>query len=330
VAVADLGVVYLYRFAEGEAAVRSFLDSYRLHPAGSEHDLHVIFKGFPDQRSLAAARSLFGALPVNVLELEDTGYDIGAYIAAAKMVSNRRLIFLNTFSRILARNWLTNFDNAMKRPEVGLVGATASWQANSSSYEAAINRILYRLRHPADYMKERYARSREIASQDVFSKNVDDGAGLIRIIGNVCNLLRIDIYLFNLYEYGRFPNPHIRTNAFMIKRDILLSLHFGHFRTKFDAYKFESGRRSLTKQILAQGLKPIVIDRWGGVYDIPEWRSSSTFWINDQTNLIVADNQTAAYSEGSPRFRKRLENYAWNHPWSWEIGECRFSGSRSR
>ena len=92
-------------------------------------------------------------------------------------------------------------------------------------------------------------------------------------------------YLHCYVEFGRYPNPHIRTNAFMIERDRFLSLTFPLFKKKSDVYKFESGRRSMTKQISAQGLKPIVVDRTGKTYDITEWKASSTFWTNDQVNL---------------------------------------------
>src|SRR6185312_166977 len=96
-------------------------------------------------------------------------------------------------------------------------------------------------------------------------------------------------YAQRFYEYGRFPNPHIRTNAFMIERKQFLSLKFPAFVSKQDVYRFESGRRSLTRQILARGQKPVVVGRNGMMYEISEWRSSSTFWTGEQDNLIIAD-----------------------------------------
>ena len=112
-------------------------------------------------------------------------------------------------------------------------------------------------------------------------------------------------------------DPHIRTNAFMIEREQFLSLKFPAFVSKQDVYRFESGRRSLTRQILASGLKPVVVGRNGMMYEISEWRSSSTFWTNEQDNLIIADNRTVDYAQGEKTFRKKLENYAWVHPWLW-------------
>lgn len=138
----------LYRFAEGEFSARAFLESYRAHHAGIEHDLHVILKGFPDATSCAAARTLFAPLSANLIELDDAGYDIGSYLAAARQVANKRLAFLNTFSEILADDWLAHLDAALDRADVGVVGATGSWQSLASAYTAAALRLAHWLRHP--------------------------------------------------------------------------------------------------------------------------------------------------------------------------------------
>ena len=140
----EVGAIYLCRFAEGEHPVVRFLESYRRHPAGIDHDLYVVFKGFPDHASLAAGRALFAGIPFTSIELDNSGYDIGSYLRAAKIASSRRLIFLNTFSQIVGNDWLRCFDRAFTKNNIGLVGATGSWQANTSSYEAAlVNLVRY-------------------------------------------------------------------------------------------------------------------------------------------------------------------------------------------
>jgi hypothetical protein len=317
--LADIGVVYLCRFADGEAAVRTFVQSYRAHAAGVTHDLHGILKGFPDLPSLASARALFAGLPVNFIELEDIGYDIGSYFAATKVVSDRRLIFFNTFTELLADDWLKKFDTALSLPGVGIVSATGSWQSLSSYYEVLvrlgwheIGRICTtwfsrRNRHTQDSPAARGLRAR-----NGVPKAASLGRGLYL-------LLRLDRYLRYLYQYGRYPNPHVRSNAFMIERDRFLSLHPSSFEKKIDAYRFESGRQSMTKQIIAQGLRPVLMDRNGCVYDISEWESSSTYWVDQQANLIAADNRTRQYEKGSQERRRRLQDYAWVHPASWTL-----------
>lgn len=305
--MAAIGVVYLYRFAEGESFARTFLESYRAHPAGIEHDLHVILKGFPDKKASAAARALFGAVPANLIELDDSGYDIGSYLVAACRVANNQLVFLNTFSEILADNWLAHLDAALNRSDVGLVGATGSWQSLGSGYVAAALRLAHWIRHPIGYVKSHFeAGSHASAGTGVPRRSFRDIA--LKIRG-----------LADLYEFGRYPNPHIRTNAFMIDRERFLSLHSTPFRRKADVYKFESGRRSMTNQILRMKLKALVVDRSGKTYDIDAWRTSSTYWTGAQENLMIADNMTRKYAQGTAQLRHLLENYAWYPPGAWPI-----------
>ncbi len=248
--VADNGVVYLYRFVEGATPVRTFLNSYRAHPAGLGHDLHVILKGFPDRQALAEARALFGSLPINTIEVDDTGYDIGSYVAAAKSVANAKLLFLNTFSEILADNWLAHFDAALNMPGTGLVGATGSWQSISSNVEAAASSLL---RNPQHFLGL-YRKGNISARPNIVPKRAARSRRSLGLVAGA--LINLSRYPKLLFKFRRYPNPHIRSNAFMIRRELFLSLTKGNagFRRKMDAYKFESGRSSMTRQILSAGL----------------------------------------------------------------------------
>jgi hypothetical protein len=317
--LADIGVVYLCRYAEGEPPGRNFVNTYRAHPAGVAHDFHVIFKGFPDQRKLAESRALFAGLPINPIELDDTGYDIGSYLAAAKIVSNSRLIFFNGFTELLADDWLKKFDNALSSPGVGLVGATGSWQSLSSYYEVLIRLGLHETRQFSDRLTERGSEETAGGQGDQTIKGNGEDRRAAALGRGLYLLLRPDRYFLRLYEYGRYPNPHVRSNAFMIERARFLSLHMPSFAKKSGAYRFESGRRSMTKQIMAQGLKPVVVGRDGTIYDIQEWKAASTYWVGQQANLIAADRRTNQYANGSRDRRTRLQDYAWVHPARWTL-----------
>jgi hypothetical protein len=307
----DVGIIYLWRFAEGEQPVRRFLQTYREHTAGIEHDLYVIFKGFPDKGRLELGRALFAGISINSIELDDKGFDIGSYVAAAKLVSNRRLIFLNTFSQILGDDWLRHFDRALTAPGVGLVGSTGSWLSRTSGYEGALRRVFCRIRHLPTFLRGLFHRPKEDNRK---------GSSPIRKRGLVRYLRTPFHYLYCIFEYERFPNPHIRTNAFMIDRNKFLSLTFPTFREKEDVYRFESGRQSLTRQVVRQGLQPVVVGRNGSIFATSEWKSSATFWSDEQANLLIADNRTCAYSEGNKGLREYLEDSAWVNPWSWRTG----------
>jgi hypothetical protein len=306
--VKDLGVVYLYRFAEGDAPVRTFLNTMRRHPAGVPYDLHVILKGFPDPLAVKKARSLFDGLGAHFIEMDDTGYDIGSYVKAAKVARNRHLMFLNTFSDILCDNWLAHLSRALDREGVGLAGATGSWQARTTGYEVRARQLLKRAK------RKRILSDIPAGSEHKKNTTTKRRKSLRQVLRIVFAPVT---FFYHLSHYPRYPNPHIRTNAFMIERALFLSLRMPSFASKENAYRFESGRHSMTRQIIQRGLKPVVVDCQGEVYEVECWNRSGTFWWNSQENLLIADNRTQDFAQGPAEFRVLLENSAWRHPRSW-------------
>lgn len=112
-------------------------------------------------------------------------------------------------------------------------------------------------------------------------------------------------------DYPRFPNPHIRTTAFMLDRALLLETGFERAADKRDTYLLESGPHSFTRQILQRDLRPVVVGRDGRAYDIEEWPASATYRAGGQRNLLVADRRTRDWERASPGLRRRLSRDAW-------------------
>jgi len=63
-------------------------------------------------------------------------------------------------------------------------------------------------------------------------------------IEQITEVLKEFVYLMN---YDSFPNVHVRTNAFMIASHTMAVISQHKVRTKRDAYKYESGKRGLSK-----------------------------------------------------------------------------------
>lgn len=113
-------------------------------------------------------------------------------------------------------------------------------------------------------------------------------------------------------HFPPFPNPHIRTNAFMLERDLLLDLDWPDVGAdKAAALRLESGRRSLTRQVRARGLEAVVVGRDGRTHQPDEWPVSRTFRSGDQEDLLVADNRTVQYAEATGARRAELARFAW-------------------
>ena len=108
-----------------------------------------------------------------------------------------------------------------------------------------------------------------------------------------------------------FPNVHIRSNGFMIRRDIFLNLTFGALDTKKACSQFEAGKNSMTRQILALNLELYIVGRNGHVYPPQNWPESGIFRSGEQENLLIADNRTREHTTESPRHRLKMARLSW-------------------
>lgn len=108
-----------------------------------------------------------------------------------------------------------------------------------------------------------------------------------------------------------FPNPHLRTNGFAMKRELILELDWGSDLSREETVMLEGGRRSLTRQVRERGLETLVVGR-DGSYPPDRWRESATFRSGEQSNLLLADNRTRHYQEGGWLTRHFLAWLAWH------------------
>jgi hypothetical protein len=109
-----------------------------------------------------------------------------------------------------------------------------------------------------------------------------------------------------------FPNPHLRSNSFMIRRDRFLAARpDGPLKDKIDAHLFEHGSASLTRRIASQGLKTLLVGKNGRGYEPDWWVGNQTFRQGAQANLLIADNQTKAFEKASLAEKRFLFQLAW-------------------
>jgi len=129
-----IAVSYIARGLDVDCFVsfQRFVDSYYRVSAGVEHTLHIIFKGFSNEADLKKSEAIFNLVDHKSVYLDDDSYDIGAYIEWAKMINDDLICALNTSSEIIASGWLQKLANNLSNPEVGLVGATASYESLSA------------------------------------------------------------------------------------------------------------------------------------------------------------------------------------------------------
>ena len=333
-----IALAYLARHAEGAAPLRRFVESHTRHPPGIEHELVVIYKGFRQAGSLDAARSIFASLPHVGIEVADSGFDIGAYLTAAARLDHEFLCFVNTFTEITAGGWLGHlYRNAMSA-DVGIAGATGSYESLKSSLKLANKlrwlcneaRIGYdeRLVHYYDFIvgaacrpwKAQGTRRPLSAWRSLRSRlgklyvRLEGAASLADLVRPVSphlpledqferhwnQLLRPGRLMADYAQFPPFPNPHIRSNGFMVNRARLLELGFEAPSSKIGACAFESGADSLTARLRRKGLRAVIVDREGRGFDVQDWSRSRTFRLGGQEGLILHDNQTRRFESMPP------------------------------
>ncbi|MBB4661507.1 hypothetical protein [Conexibacter arvalis] len=116
------------------------------------------------------------------------------------------------------------------------------------------------------------------------------------------------------FQFPPFPNTHLRTNGFMLRRDDMLALDWSVGRTKGSAYRLESGNRGIVRQLLARGLEPRVVDRDGRGLEPHQWPESRTYRSGAQEQLLIADNRTRQYATASQERREWYASISWGTP----------------
>lgn len=287
----EICVVHLVRAQNEIESLECFLESYRQNPGGIDHDMLVVFKGFNSQDEKLEHLKLLAPYRYCMVDVSDAGFDITAYFAAAMQYSSdyRYFCFLNSFSVIQDIKWLSKLYNQISQPAVGLVGATGSWQSHrrSGAFWPLIGMVDAAIRYFRLHNEKSIWKRLKLSA----------AAG--------CQHVRF------LWDINPFPNYHLRTNAFMIPSELMQKIKWHAINSKMDAYRFESGRNGLTKQILKMGKAIRVVGKNGIGYEMGRWSESRTFWQSEQENLLVADNQTRDYQYGSIEWRKRLSRLAW-------------------
>ncbi len=274
--MSEIEVVHLVWAAAGIEPFRDFLVSYRQHPPGVDHDLVVLYKGFVAD-GLSEHQTLLADVPHRELRMPFEARDLGAYFWAAERCTGRYLCFINSYSTLLADGWLRTLHDRAIQPGVGAVGATGSWESFYSNYR----RRLADLGPPASLMDQ---------------------------IKHLNRLRKLRRYRTN---FDPAPNPHLRSNAFMIERSRWLGLQRSELKTKWQTWLFESGKRGMTAQLGASELEVYVVGRDGRSYPKDSWPESGTFRLGRQDNLLVSDNRTRQYDKADDAGKQYLRELAW-------------------
>ncbi len=132
-----IAVVHLVWGPLGPAPLREFLRSYNACEAGTPHELVIVLNGVTPQGEGVGTRDALMAelqgTPHRLIAVERPVLDLVAYERAARTLDHEYICMLNSHSRLRSAGWLALLERTLRRPHVGLVGATGSW-ASLRSY----------------------------------------------------------------------------------------------------------------------------------------------------------------------------------------------------
>jgi hypothetical protein len=302
-------VVHLVRRNTPLAVFERFLESYRRNEAGVEHRFVLLCKGFSSAAELAPVLERLDGLRAERIDVPDDGYDLTAYRVAAAALTPSRCCFLNSYSTILAANWLAHLHAALELPGVGLVGASGSWGSHRSFARFALG-----LGGP--YARVYADRRATTATFDSIGAGGDEPPPSPSSPPPRRNRFASHRELaFAVYQqfhgFSPFPAPHVRSTGFMLDAASAVALLGLPLATKFDTYRAESGAASVSARVERSGSRLLVVDRDGNSHGAEDWPDSRTFWQGEQEQLMIADKQTDSYSMGNDEQRLALSRFAW-------------------
>ena len=285
---ADITVAFLARGRDGGlAAVEAFIASYDRHPAGTPHTLVLLAKGWEGVSGRDRLSELAALVGAEVLDLPDDGYDWGAYFRLAAVAKTEFLYLLNTHSRIMKDGWVARLYAQITRPEIGLVGCTASWGTMGWNWA-----------FPLFHIERRWRQDWKIKA--------------IAYAGWV-GLRYLAFMISERRHFPNLPSPHIRSNAFMLR-----TAHLREFaaqnvtpKSKHQAHDLEFGHKGLSRFIEAKGLGLLLCGADGGAHPPSSWPDSGVFCCPKQPNLLVADNVTREYENRTAARKRDLELAFW-------------------
>jgi hypothetical protein len=252
------------------------------------YKIYIIFKGWEEKKHINP-KYFFSNIKkkISFFDFSDDGFDLGTYFKVLKYVDEEYIYFFNSTSRIIDDNFFKFSINAMLDKKLGLLG----WAGSFGTLRPSIKKIFFKLKI-----------------------NININKNFMNAIKNL--LIDIIAFPYHLYLYKnfpKFPNPHVRSNAFLIKKDLYeeFSKISKYSETKIESCELESGKNGLTKFVQKKGYDVKVINSKNKIFDIRECDKSETWRTGDKQHVLVADNGTLSY-EKMPISRKLFKEYsAW-------------------
>ena len=290
-------VVYACRKQDQNAREKftSFWNSYNKHVAGYDHDLLIIKKGFEKTDSFwNSLERQIAHLSFDLKEYPDRNYLSGYYRTVIEENPEKYILFLTSSCELHSDHWLKKM--MQHASPNNLLGTCAAFESPADGYIRRQKEI------PPLTLKNILRCSRKTRKK-----------WINRFLGRPQTIEHHPVFSYDYFL--PFPNPGIRTHAFMVPPGILNRIGF-YPKTecciaKEMEFVFESGIIGLSKQALLAGMKLLVVGADGEAYPMEKWYESNTFRTKIQENMLIGDHHTRNYAEASPEMKKKYEEISY-------------------
>ncbi|WP_440910901.1 hypothetical protein [Candidatus Pelagibacter sp.] len=129
------------------------------------------------------------------------------------------------------------------------------------------------------------------------------------------NFKSIIYTISNFFDFPLFPNPHIRSNCFMISAENFLKLNFNqkYKYKKKGTWINESGRNGMTNQLKKKKFNIFIVNSDGKKFYENEWHLSKTYALEDQSKLIIEDKFSKIFSRMENEQKIKFQKLVWKN-----------------
>ena len=308
-------ISYAIREADGISNLIDFLNSLSQFKLSPNNQVVIALKESSELFYFEVKKHVQknkGKIPhVRIMHVPAGGYDIGSHFHVAMNNSCQVLIFMSASSMANVKGWDIFLTEKFKDSTIGIIGSMYSNESIKTSYLDLLDLHLKNKFHIAFSKNDRaVARIRGVhQNYPIYFKS--PGFFLHFLLRNSRRWI---MYLnknkepFNyIMSFPDFPNPHIRTTGFAIRRDLFLAVIDRIPENKADAFRFESGYQSIVRRSFNLGWRVLTVDKKQQYFEIDDKSVPSTFRVVEGDS-IVTDHVSRSFHKLSISDQKILSS----------------------
>ena len=129
-----------------------------------------------------------------------------------------------------------------------------------------------------------------------------------KIISFIFKIIKNNIY------FNPFPNPHLRTTGFLIKAEDYINFYKSKScKNKFDSWKIESGKSSITNFFLDKNFNVLLVNSDGKSFNSTHWHDSNTYCFKETSKLLISDKHTRKFDNMSDNDKEKIIRVVWGN-----------------